>query len=124
MELAAADGWVREEGRAVEMHQIRYFLALCEELNFTKAAECCNVAQPSLTRAIKLLEEEFGGPLVHRERVNTHLTELGRMVRPHLAEVYENAQLARKEAGELKKASGQSSSLGSCAQLRQLPFLV
>jgi hypothetical protein len=82
MELTTADGWVREEARAVEMHQIRYFLALCKEFNFTKAAERCNVAQPSLTRAIKLLEEEFGGPLVHRERVNTHLTELGRMVRP------------------------------------------
>jgi hypothetical protein len=33
------------------------------------------VAQPSLTRAIKLLEDEFGGELVHRERANTHLTE-------------------------------------------------
>ena len=54
----------------MEMHQIRYFLALCEELNFTKAAERCNVAQPSLTRAIKLLEDEFGGELVHRERAN------------------------------------------------------
>ncbi len=50
----------------MEMHQIRYFLALCEELNFTKAAERCNVAQPSLTRAIKLLEDEFGGVLLHR----------------------------------------------------------
>ena len=62
----------------MEMHQIRYFLALCEELNFTRAAERCNVAQPSLTRAIRLLEEEFGGGLVNRERANTHLTELGR----------------------------------------------
>ena len=58
----------------MEMHQVRYFLALCEELNFTKAADRCNVAQPSLTRAIKLLEDEFGGELVHRERANTHLT--------------------------------------------------
>ena len=82
----------------MEMHQIRYFLALCEELNFTRAAERCNVAQPSLTRAIKLLEEEFGGALVNRERANTHLTELGRMMRPHLAEVYAQAQLARSEA--------------------------
>ena len=37
----------------MEMHQVRYFLALCEELNFTRAAERCHVAQPSLTRAIK-----------------------------------------------------------------------
>jgi LysR family transcriptional regulator, hydrogen peroxide-inducible genes activator len=87
----------------MEMHQIRYFLALCDELNFTKAAERCNVAQPSLTRAVKLLEEEFGGPLLHRERSNTHLTELGRMVRPYLANIYENADLAKREAREFRE---------------------
>jgi Bacterial regulatory helix-turn-helix protein, lysR family len=48
---------------AMELHQIRYFLALCEELNFTRAAERCDVAQSSLTRAIKTLERELGGPL-------------------------------------------------------------
>jgi DNA-binding transcriptional LysR family regulator len=52
----------------MEMHQVRYFLALCEELNFTRAAERCHVTQPSLTRAIKQLEEELGGTLFHRER--------------------------------------------------------
>ena len=56
----------------MEMHQVRYFLSLCAELNFTRAAERCNVAQPSLTRAIKQLEEELGGALFHRERANTH----------------------------------------------------
>src|SRR3954449_12443032 len=66
----------------MEMHQVRYFLAVADELNFTRAAERCHVAQPSLTRAIKLLEEELGGPLLHRERANTHLSELGRMVKP------------------------------------------
>ncbi len=45
----------------MEMHQIRYFLAMCGTLNFTRAAEQCYVAQPSLTRAIQKLEEELGG---------------------------------------------------------------
>ncbi|MGC1624341.1 MAG: LysR family transcriptional regulator, partial [Pseudolabrys sp.] len=51
----------------MEMHQVRYFLAVADELNFTRAAEKCNVSQPSLSRAIKMLEFEFGGDLFRRE---------------------------------------------------------
>src|SRR5215831_15485976 len=80
----------------MEMHQIRYFLAVADELNFTRAATKCNVSQPSLTRAIKLLEEELGGALFHRERANTHLSELGRMVMPHLQQVYGQSQAAKQ----------------------------
>ena len=47
----------------MELRHLRYFVAVCEALNFTKAAEKCNVSQPSLTRAIKQLEEELGGDL-------------------------------------------------------------
>jgi len=82
----------------MEMHQIRYFLALCDELNFTRAAQISNVSQPSLTRAIKMLEEELGGPLFHRERANTHLSELGRTVKPYLQQVYREAEKAKREA--------------------------
>src|SRR5262247_1597669 len=87
----------------MEMSQVRYFLAVADELNFTKAAEKCNVAQPSLTRAIKLLEAELGGNLFHRERANTHLTELGRMVRPHLHQLYEESQAAKRLARDFSK---------------------
>jgi LysR family hydrogen peroxide-inducible transcriptional activator len=79
----------------MEMQQVRYFLAVCDELNFTRAAEKCHVAQPSLTRSIKLLEDELGGPLFHRERTRTHLSELGNSVRPFLEEVYQRAQQAK-----------------------------
>src|SRR4051812_12230065 len=87
----------------MEMHQVRYFLAVAEELNFTRAAEKCHVAQPSLTRAIQLLEAELGGPLFHRERANTHLSELGRMVQPYLEQVYGQAQEAKCQALDFKK---------------------
>ena len=85
----------------MEMQQVRYFVALCETLNFTRAAERCNVSQPSLTRAIKLLEEELGGALVSRERTNTHLTELGRIVQPHLEQLHAEVQKAKEVAKEL-----------------------
>src|SRR6266513_1323014 len=89
--------------RSMEMHQVRYFLALCEELNFTRAAERCHVAQPSMTRAIKQLEEELGGALFHRERANTHLSELGRMVRPHLQQIFDDSLKAKRLAQDFSK---------------------
>ena len=45
----------------MKMHQVSYFLALCEEKSFTRAAKRCGVKQPSITRAIKELESEIGG---------------------------------------------------------------
>jgi DNA-binding transcriptional LysR family regulator len=92
----------------MEMSQVRYFLAVADLLNFTKAAERCNVAQPSLTRAIKLLEAELGGPLFHRERANTHLTELGRMVQAHLQEIHDQSMQVKrvaKDFTQLKKVT-------------------
>lgn len=92
----------------MEMHQIRYFLAVSQELNFTRAAQTCNVAQPSLTRAIRLLEEELGGALFNRERLNTHLSELGRVMKPHLEQVWQMTQAAKglaKDVLGLKKAT-------------------
>ena len=82
----------------MEMQHIRYFLALCEERNFTRAAARCGVAQPSLTRAIKRLEQELGGALFRRSRKTTELTGLGRAVRPQIAEIARAAAAARREA--------------------------
>jgi hypothetical protein len=78
----------------MEMNQIRYFLALCKEKNFTRAAARCSVSQPSLTTAIKKLEREFGGPLFDRGRRN-ELTELGILVRPFLERIAWNAATAK-----------------------------
>ncbi len=85
----------------MEMHQVRYFLAVARTLNFTKAADDCNVAQPSLTRAIKQLEGELGGDLFRRERP-VQLTELGQRMRPLLQQCFEAASGARSLAASLK----------------------
>lgn len=87
----------------MEMHQVRYFLALAEELNFTRASERCNVTQPSLSRAIKLLEEELGGLLFHRERDSTRLTDLGHMASPYLQSVSDQSSLVKRLSRELAK---------------------
>jgi DNA-binding transcriptional LysR family regulator len=87
----------------MEMHQIRYFLAVARALNFTRAAEECNVAQPSLTRAIRQLEGELGGDLFRRERPHAQLTELGNRMLPLLRQCYESALSARALAQAIKK---------------------
>jgi DNA-binding transcriptional LysR family regulator len=104
----------------MEMHQVRYFLAVARTLNFTKAADECNVAQPSLTRAIKLLEGELGGDLFRRERPRAMLTPLGERMYPLLKQCYDSAQSARAlaamindgEVGALKIAVSSSIELG------------
>jgi DNA-binding transcriptional LysR family regulator len=82
----------------MEMHQVRYFLALANTLNFTRAAEECNVTQPALTRSIKQLEEELGGELIRRERSHSHLTELGKSMLPLLRQCHDAASSAKSLA--------------------------
>jgi len=81
----------------MEMHQIRYFLALSEELNFTRAARRCGVTQPSLTNAIRALERELGAPVFHR-KPRIELTQLGRAVWPYLQEIAHNAKHVQETA--------------------------
>ena len=97
----------------MEMQQVRYFVALAEILNFTRAAEKCNVSQPALTRAIQQLEHEFGGPLFHRERGNTHLSELGRMMLPYLQTVEEQCRIAREQAKAVKTLEKATLTIGT-----------
>jgi DNA-binding transcriptional LysR family regulator len=81
----------------MEIRQIVYFLTLCEELHFTRAARRCGVAQPSLTNAIRLLEREFGAPLFHR-KPRPRLSALGAAVRPELERVLAHVEQALAHA--------------------------
>jgi DNA-binding transcriptional LysR family regulator len=87
----------------MEMQQVRYFVAVAETLNFTRAAEQCNVTQPALTRAIKQLEYELGGDLIRREGRNTHLTDLGNRMLPILRQCYDSALAAKTLAKAVAK---------------------
>lgn len=96
----------------MEMQQIRYYVALAETLNFTRAAEQCHVSQPALTRAIQQLEYELGGPLVRREGRNSHLTELGHRMLPLLRQCHDSAISAKVLATAVKKGEESYLSLG------------
>lgn len=107
----------------MEMHQVRYYLAVARLLNFTRAAAECNVSQPSLTRAIKLLEHELGGDLLRRERGLTHLTELGERMLPLLTQCYESAISAKTVAAAMKSRKAAALRLGVPHAVDIVPFM-
>lgn len=107
----------------MEIQQMRYFLAAARELNFTRAAMKCNVSQPSLTRAIGLLETELGGDLFRRERSLTHLTDLGRRMLPLMAQCIENANQASRLAKAIRSSKVVSLSLALRDGIPLEPFV-
>jgi hypothetical protein len=102
----------------MQMHQIRYFLALCEELSFTRAARRIGVSQPSLTNAIGALERELGGALFQRRPLIAP-TALGNAMRPYLERIAENADQACATARTLlhmRRASSEPASVDGISQ--------
>src|SRR5215217_4028973 len=65
--------------REMELRHLRYFVAVAEELSFTKAAQKLCLAQPSLTRQVRNLEDEIGVRLLDRGNNRVSLTEEGRV---------------------------------------------
>ena len=102
----------------MELHQVRYFLALCKEKNFTRAAKHCGVSQPSLSNAIRRLEQELGGRLFDRNSVNCALSELGQEVWPYLAKLDQCTRDARRQAARFLTAPR-----ASAAALEQVPSI-
>jgi DNA-binding transcriptional LysR family regulator len=96
----------------MQMHQIRYFLSLCEERSFTRAASRSGVSQPSLTNAIGALEQELGGALFQRRPV-VALTTLGQAVHPYLKQIAENANHARAAAQALTSTTRSEAAIAS-----------
>ena len=82
----------------MDFNLVRYFLALANTLNFTRAAEQCYVTQPALTQAIKRLETELGGELIHRDGRETELTDLGKSLRSHFEQIDRTRHIVRKTA--------------------------
>jgi LysR family hydrogen peroxide-inducible transcriptional activator len=74
----------------MELHQLRYLVAVADSRGFTAAAEFCHVTQPTMSHQIRKLEEELGEPLLQRRRDGAHLTPLGERIYLHAREVMKN----------------------------------
>lgn len=86
----------------MEIHQLRYFLAVAHSGSFSRAAEQCRVAQPSLSQQIAKLERELQERLFDRERQGAVLTEAGERLRPRAERVLTELRLAQEEILQLR----------------------
>ncbi|MCB8874227.1 LysR family transcriptional regulator [Acidisoma silvae] len=82
----------------MELRHIRYFLAVAEERNFTRAAARLGIGQPPLSQQIRQLETELGAPLFHRLPHGAELTESGRAFLVEAESVIAAAERARVAA--------------------------
>ena len=88
----------------MELYQIRYFLAVADTLNFTRASEKAFVSQPALTKAIQRLEQTVGGRLFDRAKAPVQLTELGQAMLPSLRQIHDSAMQAQERAHLLTRS--------------------
>lgn len=86
----------------MELHQLRYFLAVARARNFSRAAEQCRVAQPSLSQQIMKLEDELKERLFERTRREVALTPAGELFRVHAERILDEVELARDKVGEVR----------------------
>ncbi|NWF27181.1 LysR family transcriptional regulator [Streptomyces sp. PKU-EA00015] len=102
----------------VHGRDLRYFVAVAEQLHFTRAAESLFVSQPALSKQIRALERQLGAPLFERDRQSVRLTTVGRALLPHARKVldaWEEAHEAVRQAAAEQRGTltvGMSTSPG------------
>jgi LysR family transcriptional regulator, benzoate and cis,cis-muconate-responsive activator of ben and cat genes len=88
----------------LELRQLRYFVAVARERNFTRAAEALRIAQPPLSRQIQQLEDELGVTLIERGSRPVRLTDGGRLLYEQAVQVLERVEETKAIARRLQDA--------------------
>lgn len=97
----------------VELHQLRYFVAVAEHRHFTRAATSLGVAQPSVSKQVRKLEREIGDPLFDRTAGGVTLTDAGAVLLPWAKRVLADLDAARAEVAGLATLEGGRLSIGA-----------
>lgn len=104
----------------MELRDIRYFLAVANSGSFTRASINLHISQPTISRQIKLLEEELGAQLLLRENNGISLTPAGLIFKQRCEQIVLSVDNAAKEAGAVKDeivgtlSIGTGATMGSC----------
>src|SRR3989440_10036208 len=101
----------------MEIHQLRYFVAVADEGSFSRAAAKVRVAQPSLSQQIRKLEAEMGQPLFDRLPRSVVLTEAGRCFIDYARQILASIGAARRWVYELKDAGTGKLAVGANATI-------
>ncbi len=102
---------------AVQLHQLRYFVAVSDERHFTRAARQLHVAQPSVSSAIRALERELGASLLHRSRGAVDLTAAGETFLPWARQVLADCEAGRAAVHDVLGLSRGRLALGATPSL-------
>lgn len=106
----------------MEMHQLRYFVAVAQTGNFSRAAERCHVSQPSLSQQIQKLEQRLGQALFHRLGRRAVLTDSGRMLLDRATTILATAENAERQLRAGDESAGGRLAIGAIPTLA--PYLL
>lgn len=101
------------DDRDVELRHLEYFVAVAEELSFTRASRRLHVVQSGVSSAIQVLERELGAPLFDRDRHRVVLTEAGRVLLPEARATLAAAQAAADAVAEASAGLRGTLSIGT-----------
>jgi LysR family hca operon transcriptional activator len=110
----------------MELRHLRYFVAVAEELNFTRAAQRLNTAQPSLSQQIRRLEDELSVPLFARTQRSVALTEAGKVFLADARRILAGVERAAQRAVQAQQGKFINMAVGivPAAEIKILPKLV